>query len=266
MLMATKGPYALMVQPDDILISPREVDEHFGTMVCFHQRYALGDKHEYEDKDAFLKDLYLDIAGHNDQGEEKYDKLCDRIAEQFGTDYGAMDRAIDNALLEGIQKQYIVMPLYLLDHSGLAMQTESFNDPWDSGQVGWIYVSKADVLKEFGAAEMTDAIRQRAEDLMRSEVAVYDCYLRGECYGFELYKNGELTDSCWGFMGALDEVKNDMADYLPKECAGMLDELQEQEHPATIIKTLLKHAKLQIDQAVKEFDRAPRRQVLGDTR
>lgn len=31
MLMAVEGPYALMVQPDDILISPREVDEHFGT-------------------------------------------------------------------------------------------------------------------------------------------------------------------------------------------------------------------------------------------
>ena len=29
MLMAVEGPYALMVQPDDILISPREVDEHF---------------------------------------------------------------------------------------------------------------------------------------------------------------------------------------------------------------------------------------------
>lgn len=42
-----------------------------------------------------------------------------------------------------------MMPLYLMDHSGLAMQTESFHDPWDSGQVGWIYVSKEDALKEF---------------------------------------------------------------------------------------------------------------------
>ena len=31
MLMAVNEPYALMVQPDDIMISPREVDEHFGT-------------------------------------------------------------------------------------------------------------------------------------------------------------------------------------------------------------------------------------------
>lgn len=40
MLMAVQDSYVLMVQPDDILISPREVDEHFGTMVCFHSRYA----------------------------------------------------------------------------------------------------------------------------------------------------------------------------------------------------------------------------------
>ena len=60
MLMAVNEPYALMVQPDDILISPREVDEHFGTMVCFHPRYALGDHHNYMDKDDFLREMYLD--------------------------------------------------------------------------------------------------------------------------------------------------------------------------------------------------------------
>ena len=35
MLMAVNEPYALMVQPDDILISPREVDEHLGRWYAF---------------------------------------------------------------------------------------------------------------------------------------------------------------------------------------------------------------------------------------
>ena len=108
------------------------------------------------------------------------------------------EQAVDDAMLKVISEKYITLPLYLMDHSGLAMQTTSFNDPWDSGQVGWIYVSKEDALKEFGGEKMTGALRKKAEDLMRSEVAAYDSYLRGECYGFELYKNGELTDSCWG--------------------------------------------------------------------
>lgn len=84
------------------------------------------------------------------------------------------------------------------------MSTESFSGraphaEWDSGQVGWIYVSKEDALKEFDADKMTGAIRQKADALMRSEVAAYDSYLHGECYGFELYKTG----SCRIAAGAL---------------------------------------------------------------
>ena len=95
---------------------------------------------------------------------------------------------------------------------------------------------------------------------------IYDSYLRGECYGFELYKNGELSDSCWGFMGNFSDVLKDMAEYLPDECKGMVDHLEEQERPATIIKTLLKHAKIQVDQAAKAFEHASRQQVLGESR
>ena len=57
-----------------------------------------------------------------------------------------------------------------------------------------------------------------------------------------------------------------MADYLPDECRGMVEHLEEQDHPATIIKTLLKHAKIQVDQAAKAFEHAPRQQVIGDAR
>ena len=75
MLMAVNEPYALMVQPDDILISPREVDEHFGTMVCFHPRYALGDHHNYMDKDDFLREMYLDTVGHDEAGMKRYERI-----------------------------------------------------------------------------------------------------------------------------------------------------------------------------------------------
>ena len=146
------------------------------------------------------------------------------------------------------------------------MRTESFHDPWDSGQVGWIYVSKEDALKEFGSERMTGAVRQKAEELMKSEVAVYDSYLRGECYGFELYKNGELSDSCWGFMGELDEACRAMADFLPEGCRGMVECLEEQSRPATIVKTLLEHAKIQVEQAAKALDIAQSQQALDAVR
>ena len=266
MLMAVQDSYVLMVQPDDILISPREVDVHFGTMVCFPSRYALGDSHNYMDKDDFLREMYLNTVGHDEPGMDRYERMVNIVSSRFRHGPKTEERAVDDAMLNVISEKYIMMPLYLMDHSGLAMQTESFHDPWDSGQVGWIYVSKEDALKEFDADKMTGAIRQKADALMRSEVAAYDSYLRGECYGFELYKNGELSDSCWGFMGNFSDVLKDMAEYLPDECKGMVDHLEEQERPATIIKTLLKHAKIQVEQAAKAFEHASRQQVLGESR
>lgn len=266
MLMAVQDSYVLMVQPDDILISPREVDEHFGTMVCFHSRYALGDSHNYMDKDDFLREMYLNTVGHDEPGMDRYERMVNIVSSRFRHGPKTEERAVDDTMLNVISEKYIMMPLYLMDHSGLAMQTESFHDPWDSGQVGWIYVSKEDALKEFDTEKMTGAVRKKAEDLMKSEVAVYDSYLRGECYGFELYKNGELSDSCWGFIGSLEDACKAMADYLPDGCEDMVNHLEEHNQPATIIKTLLKHAKIQVDQAVKAFEHAPRQQVIGDAR
>ena len=266
MLMAVQGPYALMVQPDDILISPREVDENFGTMVCFHPRYALGDSHNYMDKDDFLREMYLNTVGNDERGMKRYENMVNMVWSRKMTGPNPDERAVDNTLLNVISKKYIMLPLYLLDHSGLAMKTTSFHDPWDSGQVGWIYVSKEDALKEFGGEKMTGAIRKKAEDLMRGEVAAYDSYLRGECYGFELYKNGELEDSCWGFMGSLDDARKDMAEYLPDSCKDLVEQLEEHNQPATIIKTLLKHAKIQVDQAAKAFEHAPRQRMIENAR
>ena len=228
--------------------------------------YALGDSHNYVDKDDFLREMYLNTVGNDERGMERYERMVNMVWSRKMTGPHPNPRAVDDTMLNVISKKYLILPLYLLDHSGLAMKTTSFHDPWDSGQVGWIYVSKEDALKEFGGNKITGSIRQKAEDLMRSEVAVYDSYLRGECYGFELYKNGELSDSCWGFIGSLEDACKAMADYLPDGCEGMVDRLEEHDQPATIIKTLLKHAKIQAEQAAKSFDRSPRQQVIGDAR
>ena len=70
MQLAIQEPYMLTVQPDDFFISPRKLDENFGTMVCFHRRYDLGDEHNYDDNEDFLKDLYLKTVGNDEKSEE----------------------------------------------------------------------------------------------------------------------------------------------------------------------------------------------------
>ena len=95
------------------------------------------------------------------------------------------------------------LPLYLYDHSGVTMSTTPFSCHWDSGQVGWIGVSRAKIKEEFIVAEgeTEEQIRERALQCLRREVETYDQFLRGDVYGFRLLKKGEVEDSCWGFYG-----------------------------------------------------------------
>lgn len=110
MLMAVNEPYALMVQPDDILISPREVDEHFGTMVCFHPRYALGDHHNYMDKDDFLREMYLDTVGHDEAGMKRYERMVNIVSSRFRHGPKTEERAIDEAMQKVISEKYLMLP------------------------------------------------------------------------------------------------------------------------------------------------------------
>ena len=119
MLMAVQEPYALMVQPDDILVSPREVDGRFGTMVCFHSRYALGDSHNYMDKDDFLREMYLDTVGHDEQGLKRYERMVNIVGGRNMRGPKTEEQAVDDAMLKVISGKYFMMPLYLLDHGGL---------------------------------------------------------------------------------------------------------------------------------------------------
>lgn len=105
MLMAVQDSYVLMVQPDDILISPREVDEHFGTMVCFHSRYALGDSHNYMDKDDFLREMYLNTVGHDEPGMDRYERMVNIVSSRFRHGPKTEERAVDDAMLNVISEK-----------------------------------------------------------------------------------------------------------------------------------------------------------------
>ena len=119
----------------------------------------------------------------------------------------------------------VILPLYLYDHSGITMNTTGFSCPWDSGQVGWIYADKEKVEKEYG--EVTPETMEKARRLLEGEVKEYDCYISGQCYGFQLFKDEEEIDSCWGFLGELRDVQDAVKDHLPQECDhGIVDLLE----------------------------------------
>ena len=71
MQLAIQEPYMLTIQPDDFFISPRRLDENFGTMICFHRRYDLGDEHMMdEDHFLHLTDVGREVA------EKIYERHC----------------------------------------------------------------------------------------------------------------------------------------------------------------------------------------------
>ena len=126
--------------------------------------------------------------------------------------------------VERIKKQgAAVLSLYLYDHSGITMSTSAFSCPWDSGQVGFIYMERKDILNNWGGKSVTKKMFMQAIELMEGEVKEYDQYLTGDVYGFIVEdEDGEYLASCWGFYGleyakeAATESANNEADQIAK--------------------------------------------------
>ena len=199
----------LEILQDEDAESPREWD-NLGHMICWHSRYNLGDKHEYEDPKEFLKTLVFQFT----------DKEMSEIHK--------MD---NNDLLSIIREHAVILPLYLYDHGGITMNTTGFSCLWDSGHVGWIYVTHDEIVKEYGSLEI-----EKARSVLEAEVQAYDQYLRGNIYGFELKEKVkceccghieyENIDSCYGFYGDLNELKEQLKSHLDKKYADLIDKLE----------------------------------------
>lgn len=92
-------------------------------------------------------------------------------------------------------RRYWVFPLYMYAHSGVALSlgrdTYPFTDPWDSGQVGFVYVLKTSYKR-----------REKARKAAQTYIKTWNQYLSGEVYGYVIETpDGNHEDSCWGFYG-----------------------------------------------------------------
>lgn len=168
----------LKVFYDEYPESPREWD-NLGKMFCFHRRYNLGDKHQYR-----------------------------------ADDYNNW-----NEFLKAIKKDYnvaIVLPLYMYDHSGITISTSPFSCHWDSGQIGWVFVTKEDIRNEYNMKRISKNLLEKVEKVLISEVEIYDDYVRGDVFGYRLENSeGEEIDSCYGFYG--DNAIKDIMTHIPEE-------------------------------------------------
>lgn len=170
---------------------PRQND-NYTKMVCFSRNYNLGDKTNYR------KDDYEDLEA-----------LKEAI------------RINENPLL--------IKPIYLFDHSGITISLGSFHDPWDSGQIGWCYITQ----------ETLDRLGGKLEDIqnyMDQEFAEYKAYVEGEVYGFRVEESWiceccqseiiKVLDSCIGFLRTttMKDMLKDMKAVVDEEFDQLFDD------------------------------------------
>lgn len=115
---------------------------------------------------------------------------------------------------ESLEEDYIIVPVYMYEHSGISLSLKPFYCPFDSG-VGFIaYIAKERVKKEYG--DLSEESVEKAMKCLEGEVKSYSEYLNGECFCIVIEdEEGNEVDSCGGFLGY---------EYTMQEAERMLDE------------------------------------------
>ena len=164
--------------------------DNLWTFVCWHRRYNLGDTHDFKEPADFW---------------------------QWIKDNGGKD-------------EYFIMPIYMYDHSGIALSTSNdsypFNDRWDSGQLGIAYVSKKAIREEWNVKQISPKLKATIFKNLEGEISTYNQYLEGDIYGFQLveivrcehcgHEEENDLDSCWGFYGS-DPKENGIMEHISDE-------------------------------------------------
>ncbi len=124
-----------------------------------------------------------------------------------------------------------IMPLYLLDHSGLYMSTHDFQDPWDSGQVGYVYILKETLREHNMDNEIASYDICRA--MIDEEVEEYSSWLCGipPYYSFTITdENDNVIESMGIFeLTSKKEMFNEMKDRSNHKYDFIFDALLERE-------------------------------------
>ena len=121
------------------------------------------------------------------------------------------------------QKPILVLPVGKYEHSGILLYIgKAGSCPWDSGQIGWIWIDAAGfkkvTLKDW---EETPENLKRAEELLTSVVDAYSHWVSNDIWGYRIEKlipeceHGHpeewITDDddeysgCWGYLGDWDK-------------------------------------------------------------
>jgi hypothetical protein len=225
--------YVIVIDREEDPMNPREEFDNAGKMVCWYSKYGLGDKHNHSSPEDFMRELAMEVDPSVESRIDWWENTgCNNHSDQF------VGERVKEIITDTIEKKIIILPLFLYDHSGITMNTSGFSCGWDSGQVGYIYITRKQAVEEWGKKLCTKKVVERATKYLEGEVETYDQFLTGEVYGYRVLAPllpGDIEDgdnpqdeefddlreeisSCWGFFG-YDETKEDSETVKDAKCS-----------------------------------------------
>lgn len=178
-LTINSGNCVIEVWREELDLNPRKGFICYpGKLVCFHSKYDLGDENPKVSPEEYLLQMMQDREWS--------------LARK-----SVPDDIKDSDLKAYINKHFVVVAVYLYDHSGLAISTTPFSCRWDSGQVGFIWLDKE-------SKDYDDPVAG-----LKAEIETLNQYLQGDVWGFTVYSaDGDKIESVAGFYG-LDNCKSE---------------------------------------------------------
>lgn len=124
----------------------------------------------------------------------------------------------ERTLKEIVRKGGVVLPVFAYEHGGIALRTTEFSCIWDSGQIGYAYITTEQISSKLGFKKGAKGRKKAAETVLKDEVQTLSSWANGEIYGFTLEEAGELIESIGGFYEEkdfdtlLDEMKENVSE------------------------------------------------------
>ena len=166
-----------------------------GKQMYWHRRSNLG--HDYKTTQKYSPEEWL----RGEVGEHLNMNNCDVYSKK----YEKFDNMTMEELMEEFEKYNLVIPVHAYEHGGITISASGCRVGWnsfDSSQLGFVYVSHEDILKNFGKKKLSKKMLERAKKILIQEVSIYDDYLIGNVWGYKISDEFENNlDNCWGFLG-----------------------------------------------------------------
>jgi hypothetical protein len=157
-----------------------------------------GEKYTFKDKSVLIVRESSNKEDHNPRTDASGTII---LGEKIGKYSGIIEEQ------ENHVGYPVMLPVYLLDHSGVSIKTTPYDCNYDSGQIGRIVMTQESFDNDF------EQNREEAEKYLQREIDNLNDFLQGYVFEIEFKRSTQYFD---GFLGC-DVLTNGILDELPEK-------------------------------------------------